>query len=74
MASGISAGDDDHIVAASAIVVLFVVAVVSSRRRSVDLVVAERAVGISACGADGNLLLVGGCVGGYGEDLALDGV
>lgn len=79
MTGGIGAGDDDDLIAAAAIVLLVVVVTVSvsvsCRRGSLDLVIAEGTVGVCARGAHGDdLLLIGGGVGGHGEDLVLDGV
>lgn len=75
MPSRICAGDDDNLIAAAAIVLLVVVAIVSGSWRILDLVVAESAIGVCACCTHGDdLLLVGGGVGGRGEDFVLDGV
>lgn len=74
MAGGVGTGDDDNLVAASTVVVLFVVAAVSFRGCRPDLVVSEGPLGIGPCGTHDDLLLVGGGVGGDGEDLPLDGV
>lgn len=74
MPSRIGAGDDDNLIAAATIVLLVVIAIVPCRG-SPDLVVAESAIGVCACCTHGDdLLLVGGGVGGRGEDLVLDGV
>lgn len=74
VAGGIGAGDDDNLVAAAAIVLLIVVAIVLLGWGSLDLVVAERAVGFRPCSTHDDLLLIGGGVCGHGEDLVLDGV
>lgn len=75
MACGISAGDNDDLVTATAIVVLVVVPSILPRRDGLDLVVGERAIGVGPRSTHGDdLLLVGGGVGGDGEDLTLDGV
>lgn len=77
VACGVGTGDDDNLIAAAAIVLLVVVVTVPvpCRRGSLDLVIAEGAVGVCAGGAHGDdLLLIGGGVCGHGEDLVLDGV
>lgn len=73
--SRICTGDDDNLIAAAAIALLVVVAIVPCGRGSPDPVVAESAIGVCACGTHGDdLLLIGGGMGGRGEDLVLDGV
>lgn len=75
MTSGIGTGDDNNLVTAAAIFVLVVVTIVPGGWSSLDLFVTERAVCFCTCGTHSDhLLLVGGGVGGRGENLVLDGV